>query len=63
MNLLIMRDVLTEDETRFYMAELVLAVHAVHKKHYIHRYVTTQLKSCVLCSLCAMHVLQRLEAR
>jgi len=37
MNLLIKREILTEEETRFYMAELVQAVQAVHKHGYIHR--------------------------
>lgn len=37
MNLLIMKDTLSEAHTRFYMAELVQAVHLVHEKNYIHR--------------------------
>ena len=37
MNLLIMKDTLTETHTRFYMAELVQAVQLVHAKNYIHR--------------------------
>jgi len=37
MNLLIKREILTEDETKIYMAELVLAVHAIHERGYIHR--------------------------
>jgi hypothetical protein len=38
MNLLIMKDILPEEQARFYIAELVVAVHTVHKKNYIHRY-------------------------
>jgi serine/threonine protein kinase len=30
--------VLTEDETRFYMAEIILAVNDLHKFGYTHRY-------------------------
>ena len=37
MNLLMERDVFTESEARFYMAEMVLAVESVHKLNYIHR--------------------------
>jgi serine/threonine protein kinase len=36
--LLIMKDILPEEHARFYMAELILAVHTVHRKGYIHRY-------------------------
>jgi serine/threonine protein kinase len=38
MSLLIKKDILTEDETRFYMAEVIQAVQHVHSKGYIHRY-------------------------
>ncbi len=37
MNLLIDREVFTEDQSRFYMAEAILAVESVHKLNYIHR--------------------------
>jgi len=37
MNLLIKREILSEAETRFYISELVAAVHAIHLKGYIHR--------------------------
>jgi len=37
MNLLIEKDVFTEAESAFYMAECILAVEAVHKLKYIHR--------------------------
>ena len=37
MTLFINKDILSEDEARFYIAELVLAVESVHKMHYIHR--------------------------
>ena len=37
MNQLIQRDIFDENETRFYMVELVLAIESVHKLNYIHR--------------------------
>jgi len=37
MTLLMKRDILTEEEAKFYMAESILAVEAVHKLNYIHR--------------------------
>jgi serine/threonine kinase 38 len=37
MNLLMERDILTEEESRFYIAETILAVESVHKLNYIHR--------------------------
>ena len=37
MNLLIIKNIFTEDEARFYAAELVLAIEYVHKLNYIHR--------------------------
>jgi serine/threonine kinase 38 len=37
MNLLMKKDILTEDEARFYTAEMVLAVDSVHKLNCIHR--------------------------
>lgn len=37
MNCLIQKDVLSEAEAKFYIAELILAVDSVHKLNYIHR--------------------------
>ena len=37
MNQLIKEEIFTEQETRFYMVELVLAIETVHKLNYIHR--------------------------
>ena len=37
MTLFINKDILTESEARFYIAEIILAVESVHKMHYIHR--------------------------
>ena len=37
MNLLIKKDILTEEEARFYTAELILAVESIHKLDCIHR--------------------------
>lgn len=37
MTLLMKRDILSEEESKFYMAESILAVESVHKLNYIHR--------------------------
>lgn len=37
MTQLIKYDTFTEDATRFYIAETVLALHSIHKLSYIHR--------------------------
>jgi len=39
MTMLMKYDVFSEDVTRFYMAECILAIEAVHNLGYIHRYV------------------------
>lgn len=37
MTLLMEKDILSEDESRFYIVETILAVESVHKLNYIHR--------------------------
>lgn len=37
MTLLMKRDILSEDVTRFYIAETVLAIDSIHKLRFIHR--------------------------
>eukprot|EP01017_Pseudomicrothorax_dubius_P034941 TRINITY_DN4844_c0_g1_i1.p1 TRINITY_DN4844_c0_g1~~TRINITY_DN4844_c0_g1_i1.p1 ORF type:complete len:700 (+),score=195.55 TRINITY_DN4844_c0_g1_i1:112-2211(+) len=37
MTLLMKRDILTESESKFYIAELILALESVHRMNYIHR--------------------------
>ena len=37
MTLLMKKDILTEEESRFYASELVLSIDSVHKMNYIHR--------------------------
>lgn len=37
MTLLMRKDTLTEDESRFYVAETILAIESIHKHNYIHR--------------------------
>ena len=37
MNLLIVKDILTEEEAKFYLAELILAIESIHKLDCIHR--------------------------
>ena len=38
MTLLIRKDILSEDETRFYIAETILALEQIHSKGYLHRF-------------------------
>lgn len=37
MSLLIKKDVFTEEQSKFYIAEIILAIDSVHKMNYIHR--------------------------
>jgi serine/threonine kinase 38 len=37
MNLLMVKDILNENEVKFYAAQLILAIESVHKLNYIHR--------------------------
>lgn len=37
MTLLMRKDILTEEESRFYIAETILAIETVHNLNYIHR--------------------------
>lgn len=37
MTLFINKDILSESEARFYIAEVILAVESIHKMHFIHR--------------------------
>ena len=37
MTLLMRKDILSEEESRFYAAETILAVESVHKLDYVHR--------------------------
>jgi len=43
MTMLIKYEIFSEDITRFYMAEIVLAIEAVHKLGFIHRYVVLEI--------------------
>ena len=42
MNLLIKYDIFTEEQSRFYIAETLMAIDSVHKLGYIHRYVARE---------------------
>ena len=46
MTMLIKYEIFTEDITRFYMAELTLAIDAVHKLGFIHRWVLNVTLFC-----------------
>ena len=37
MNLLIWKDILNEEEAKFYIAEIILAVEYLHNQNYVHR--------------------------
>lgn len=37
MTLLMKKDILSEEDAKFYIAELILAVDAIHKMNFIHR--------------------------
>jgi len=37
MTLLMKKDILTEEESKFFIAECILAIDSVHKLNYIHR--------------------------
>ena len=37
MTLLMKKDILNEEDSKFYIAELILAVDAIHKMNFIHR--------------------------
>ena len=37
MSLMMKKDLLTEDEARFYISEIVEAVHTLHQMNFIHR--------------------------
>ena len=37
MTLLMKKDILSEEDSKFYIAELILAVDAIHKMNFIHR--------------------------
>lgn len=47
MTMLIKYDTFSEDVTRFYIAECVLAIEAVHKLGFIHRYVHLHSFTCL----------------
>lgn len=36
MNLFIKKDTINEEQTKMYVAEMILAVESIHKKNYIH---------------------------
>lgn len=62
MTLLMRKDVLTEDESRFYVGETILAIESIHKHNYIHRFVDVELQQysakCTLwLLLCLINIL------
>jgi protein-serine/threonine kinase len=53
MTMLMKYDVFSEDVTRFYMAECILAIEAVHNLGYIHRYVSMHLSDFAYLGFCS----------
>ncbi|KAG8213712.1 kinase-like domain-containing protein [Butyriboletus roseoflavus] len=51
LNLLIERDVFEEDFTRFYVAEMVLAIESCHKLGFIHRDIKPDVSTSNFCKL------------
>ena len=54
MTLLIRKDILSEQEVRFYIAETVLALEAIHAKGYLHRCAHSSRPCCSLASHTAL---------
>lgn len=52
MTMLMKYDVFSEDVTRFYLAECILAIEAVHNLGYIHRHVATSSFYCLFSQQC-----------
>jgi len=50
MTMLIKYEIFSEDITRFYMAEIVMAIEAVHKLGFLHRYVFSSFAVDMFCS-------------
>lgn len=49
MTMLIKYEIFSEDITRFYMAEVVMAIEAVHKLGFLHRYVNFISSHILVC--------------
>lgn len=45
------KDILSVEETRFYIAETVLAIESIHRHSYIHRYALSKATSCFPLSI------------
>ena len=56
--LLMRKDILSYEETRFYMAESVLAIESLHRNSYIHRQALSTALCIVLLSRCLHAILQ-----
>lgn len=53
MTMLIKYDIFSEDITRFYVAEIIMAIEAVHKLEFIHRFVAKWLLAGLSSTNCA----------
>lgn len=45
MTLLMRKDVLPEDEARFYVAQTILAIESIHRHNYVHRFLQLTLEA------------------
>ena len=61
MSLLMRKDVLTEDESRFYVGETILAIESIHKHNYFHRFVDVELlqysAKCTRFGYCSVYLI------
>ena len=53
--LLMRKDILSYEETRFYMAESVLAIESLHKNSYIHRQALSLAFGCIVLLSNCLH--------
>lgn len=55
--LLMRKDILSYEETRFYMAESVLAIESLHRNSYIHRQAQSTAFCCIVLLSNDLHAL------
>jgi hypothetical protein len=55
--LLMRKDILSEEEARFYTAQTVLAIDSIHQHNYIHRCEACCSEACLRCAACVLRPL------
>ena len=58
--LLMRKDILSYEETRFYMAESVLAIESLHRNSYIHRHALSTAFGCIVLLSTCLHALMQM---